>query len=351
MTTRSRRTRTLTASLFVLLLGGLVAVLVQVPLVALGPGPTFDTLGEVNGKPVVSIVGRPTFPTSGHLNLTTVAVTDGLTALTALRFWVDPRRELVPRAAIYPPGKTDEQIEQENTRQFTDSETKAEVAALSYLKQPIKVVVDEMGATAPAASVLLVGDQLLSVDGTLVNSPGEVSELLTRTRPGQQVRIGYRRGDAAPTEGTVTVGARPPSPDGGAPDGPQGFLGIVPGASPIQPDEITISLGDIGGPSAGLAFALAVVDKLTPGELTGGRFVAGSGEIDAGGQVGRIGGIPLKMIAAREAGASVFLVPAGNCAEAGPSAPAGLQLIKVATLADAVDGLTALNQGGAPTGC
>ncbi len=347
----SRRSRTFSIGLFLLFAGGLVAGLVQVPLVALGPGPTFDTLGEVDGKQVVSVVGRPTYPTSGHLNLTTVAVTDDLSALTALRFWVDPRREVVPRAAIYPPGKTDEQIEQENTQQFTDSETRAEVAALSYLKQPIKVVVDHMGAQAPAANVLQVGDQLLSVEGILVNSPAEVSQLLTRTRPGQQVRIGYRRGDAPVTEGVVTVGVRPPGPNGGTPDGPQGFLGIIPGATPVQPDEITISLGDIGGPSAGLAFALAVVDKLTPGELTGGRFVAGSGEIDPSGQVRRIGGIPLKMTAAKEAGATVFLVPADNCAEAAPAAPPGLQLIKVGTLTDAVDGLTALNQGRAPNGC
>jgi PDZ domain-containing protein len=335
--------------LLVLLAVGVLAGTVRVPLVALGPGPTFDTLGAVEGKPVVSVTGRQTYPTTGHLNMTTVAVTDGLTAVTALEFWADPERELVPRAAIYPPGKSDQQVEQENTAQFTDSENDAEVAALSYLREPVKVVVGPLSAGAPAAGVLKEGDQLLSVKGQQVTSPGQVSQILTTTKPGDQIPVSYQRGDAPAMQGTVTVGARPAL--AGRPDGPQGFLGITPEGRPADPNQIVISLGDIGGPSAGLAFALAVIDKLTPDDLTGGRFIAGTGEIGPTGVVGPIGGIPLKMIAARHAGATVFLVPAANCAEAAAKTPAGLQLIKVTALADAVDSLTALKQGRTPPGC
>lgn len=335
--------------LLVVLAVGVLAGTVRVPLVALGPGPTFDTLGAIDGKPVVSVTGRQTYPTTGHLNMTTVAVTDGLTAVTALQFWADPERELVPRAAIYPPGKTDRQVEQENTAQFTDSENDAEVAALSYLHEPVKVVVGPLSAGAPAAGVLKEGDQILSVKGQQVTSPGQVSQILTTTRPGDRIPVSFQRGDAPAMEGTVTVGARPPV--AGRPDGPQGFLGITPQGRPADPNQIVISLGDIGGPSAGLAFALAVIDKLTPGDLTGGRFIAGTGEIGPTGLVGPIGGIPLKMIAARHAGATVFLVPAANCAEAAAKTPLGLQLIKVTALTDAVDSLNALKHGRTPPGC
>jgi PDZ domain-containing protein len=90
---------------------------------------------------------------------------------------------------------------------------------------------------------------------------------------------------------------------------------------------------------------------LTPGALTNNTFVAGTGEIAPAGQVGPIGGIPLKMIRAREAGASVFLVPAENCAEAVQRAPAGLRLVRVGTLADAVHALDAIRAGRQSPGC
>ena len=114
-------------------------------------------------------------------------------------------------------------------------------------------------------------------------------------------------------------------------------LGVIDRAD--VPFKTTIHLQDVGGPSAGLMFALAIVDRLTPGELTAGATVAGTGEIDVKGNVSPIGGIPFKMVAAREAGASTFLVPADNCAEAKAKAPDGLRLIKVDTLATAVRAL------------
>ncbi|MGH3670280.1 MAG: S16 family serine protease, partial [Pseudonocardiaceae bacterium] len=117
------------------------------------------------------------------------------------------------------------------------------------------------------------------------------------------------------------------------------------------PFTTTITLADVGGPSAGLMFALAIVDKLTPGALAGNIFVAGTGTIVPAGQVGSIGGIPLKMISAREAGATVFLVPAGNCAEAVQHVPAGLRLVRVNTLTDAVHALDQLRGGQQPPHC
>jgi Lon-like protease len=331
------RGRTFSVALLLLLAVIVLAGTVQVPLVALSPGPTFDTLGAERGQTVVTVAGRPTYPTSGRLEMTTVGVTDNLKGFDALRAWLDPLEELVPRAAIYPPGKSAQQVEQENTTQFTNSENDAEVAALTYLKQPVKVVVGPLTVNAPAAGVLKHGDQLLSVKGQQVTSPAQVSQILATTRPGDRVAISYQRGDGPVMEGIVTVGSRP--------DGPQGFLGITPEGEPLDPHQIEIKLADIGGPSAGLIFALAVVDKLTPDDLTGGKVVAGTGTIYPTGLVGPIGGITLKMVGARQAGATVFLVPAPNCPEAAAHTPAGLRLVKVSALADAVDALTALNQG------
>lgn len=339
----SRRSQTFTIALFALLVVGLLLGLVPVPLVALGPGPTYNTIGDVGGKPVVTITGRPVFPTTGHLQMTTVGVNDGLRAFNALRAWVDPEEELVPRSAIYPPNKTNEQVQKENTAQFDESENNAEIAALTFLKQPVKVVVGPVSPGAPAGNVLKQGDQLLTVKGTEVTSPEQVRQILTTTRPGDDVVIRYQRGTAAPVEGTVKVGSRP--------DGPQGFLGISPEGRPLDPNQIVISLGDVGGPSAGLLFALAVIDKITPDDLAGGKFIAGTGEIYPTGDVGPIGGIRLKMLGARQDGASDFLVPAANCAEAAAHTPAGLHLIKVATLSDAVSALKAIKAGQPVPGC
>ena len=335
--TTNTRLRTLAIGLLVLLAVLGIAMAVPVPLVALGPGPTFNTLGEVNGKPVVSVTGRPTFATTGRINMTTVQVFDGLTALNALRFWVSGEDELVNRALIFPPGKSNDQVQQENTSQFNDSEEDAKAAALSYLNQPVKVLVGAILPAAPAAGVLKVGDRLLNVKGEDITSAAQVSRILTATRPGDQVPLTFQRGDTPPTQAVVKVGSRD--------DGPQGFLGIVAKGRVFDPNQIVISLADVGGPSAGLAFALAVTDKLTPDDLAGGKFIAGTGEIDSTGRVSPIGGISQKMIAARQEGATVFLTPSANCAEAAANTPDGLKLVKVTMLSDAVDSLMALKQG------
>ncbi len=329
----SRRSQTFMIGLLVLLVAGLVAGAVPVPLVALAPGPTYDTLGTG----VVTVSGRPVYPTTGHLQMTTVNVIDGLKVLSVLKSWLDPHEQLVPRDAIFPPEKTSQQVQQDNTAKFNESENNAEVAALSYLKEPVKVVVGPVDAGAPAAGVLKEGDQLLRVKGQDVTSPEQVRQILTATRPGDEVPVVFQRGDAGAVQGTVKVGSRA--------DGPQGFMGIIPEGRPLDPNQIVINLDDVGGPSAGLLFALAVIDKITPDDLAGGRLIAGTGEIYPTGAIGRIGGIRWKMIGARHDGATVFLVPAGNCDEAAAHAPDGLRLIKVNTLAEAVDSLLALKQG------
>lgn len=335
----SRRTSTLVAAVLLVVVVVGVGTLVRVPFVAMGPGPTYDTLGALDGTEVVAVTGAETYPTAGHLNMTTVAVNDGVTALTALGFWLQSDRRLVPRDSVYPPGRSTEEVDRQNSEQFAASETSAEAAALAELGLPTRATVAEVVPGSAADGVLREGDTIVSVGGIVVSTPEQLAGSLTGTSAGQSVEVVYERDGVRSTVPVVL----------GQGDG-RGMLGVRGGVEPVTGD-ITISLGDVGGPSAGLMFALAVVDKMTPGELNGGRFVAGTGTIDGAGTVGPIGGIPFKMIAAKDAGATVFLVPADNCAEAAANAPDGLQLIRVSTLAGAVDALEGLDSGATVPSC
>ncbi len=327
----------------IVVLGGFGGA-VQVPYVALGPGPTFNTLGEVDGKPVVEVQGRETAPTEGNLNMTTVAVNDGISLFGAIGLWVSGRYALVPRDQIYPPEKTREQVSQENAQDFAESENNAEAAALLYLQVPTKVTVGALTQGSPADGVLAAGDQLLSVNGKPVSTAYETLQALKNTKAGERVSVTYRHDGGPETSATITLAQ-------GSEDEDRGYIGITPDTTPDAPFTIEFNLADIGGPSAGLMFALALVDKLTTGTLNGGKFVAGTGTIDGVGKVGPIGGIPFKMIKAKEAGATTFLVPQANCAEALQRVPEGLELIKVDTLRTAVDALNTVNAGGQPPRC
>ncbi|MGH3909692.1 MAG: YlbL family protein, partial [Pseudonocardiaceae bacterium] len=194
-----------------------------------------------------------------------------------------------------------------------------------------------------ASGKLAAGDRLLTVNGQQVRSAQQVVDLLAASGPGQTAQVGFQRGDTPAQEVAIELRAGP-KPD-------RGYLGIGVGDRPDVDFDVTISLADVGGPSAGLMFALSIVDKLTPGPLAGDTFVAGTGEIRAGGEVGPIGGIPFKMIRAHDEGATVFLVPAGNCDEAVQRAPDGLRLVRVNTLTDAINALDALRAGRQPPGC
>nr|WP_232212997.1 PDZ domain-containing protein [Saccharomonospora saliphila] len=334
----SRRGWTMVVSGVLVLVFALVGAFVRVPYVALGPGPTYNTLGTVDGHEVVSVDGQRSFPADGELRMTTVSLNDDMTLFGALGLWLSGRFALAPRENYFRPGQTDEEVRRQNLRQFRVSQSNAEVAALRRLGHPVQVVVAEVEKNSPADGVLKPGDRLLRVDGREVADSAAVHEALADTRPGQTVSLTVRRDGEGERTVRVTLTNRPDNR-------PQGFVGFQPSDRADVPFEIDIALEDVGGPSAGLMFALAIVDRLTQGDLTGGRHVAGTGEIDAQGNVGEIGGISFKLVAAREAGATSFLVPSGNCDEAVASAPDGLRLIEVGHLDDAVHALEALNSG------
>jgi len=322
---------------------GVLLAAVTVPFVSLGPGPIFNTLGDFDGKPVIEIEGTDVEPTAGELNMTTVSQRDGLTLGQAMTLWLSGREQLLPRDLVYPPDKTRDDIDKANQAEFKSSEDSAEYAALSFLDYPRAVTVETVSDDGPAKDKLRDGDAIDAVNGTPVADVAAFTGLLEHTKPGDDIVVDFRRKNEAPGTVTITLGSND--------DRDYGYVGVGVRDAPWAPFTIDFNLANIGGPSAGLMFSLAVVDKLTPGELNDGRNVAGSGTIDGEGKVGSIGGITHKLAAAREAGATVFLVPADNCAEAVSAKQDGMELVKVETLDSAVEALNTVSAGGEPPRC
>jgi PDZ domain-containing protein len=329
------------------LLGALLTTLLSIgvlaapiPYVVLGPGPTVDTLGTQDGEEIIKVDGRETSTSAGQLRLTTVGVQPSVKLRSAIAGWFSPDRAVVPRELVYPPGQSREQVEERNAEEFTASQTSAETAALRKLGYPVQVVVRTVTAGGPSAGHLQVGDQITSVDGEPVTSANGLTELIRARPSGSALAVGYNRGGVA---GTATVTSR--EQDG------RPRVGIEIEQQQPHPFSLEIDLGDIGGPSAGLMFALGIVDKLDPDDLTGGKVIAGTGTIDDEGNVGPIGGIAQKLVGAKQAGAKVFLVPEANCAEAVSNPQPGLPLLKVGSLDEALTALETLRAGGEPTRC
>jgi Lon-like protease len=326
------------------------ASFVSVPYVILSPGPTLNTLGTLGthsgAKPLIEITGRHTYPTRGNLNLVTVSYQggpqDSFNIFTALQAWLSPHEAVVPEQELFPAGQTQQQVTRQDTQQMASSQQTAQAAALCQLAIKFttvdKIVAVETGM--PATGVLRAGDIITTVDGKPVTCRANAGDMIRARRPGAPVRLTISRGGAPKTVVLKTANAA------GRP-----VVGVNVVESYRFPFQVKINVGDIGGPSAGLMFALGIIDKLTPGDLTDGRFVAGTGEISADGTVSPIGGIQQKIQGARDAGATVFLTPAANCPDTAGAIPPGLRLIKVSTLAGAVHDLKVLSAGGSVPSC
>jgi PDZ domain-containing protein len=318
-----------------------VAAVVSVPYVALTPGPTINTLGKPGGKELIQITGRRTYATTGNLNLVTVSYTGGpgtdFNIFSALRAWLTPNDAVVPASEIYSSGQSQQQVIRQDTQEMLGSQQDATAAALCYLNIGFTTQ-DPISATVkgtPAYGVLRPGDKITAVDGTPIGCHHDVVTMIRDRAPGAPVTLTINRSGAVKTVtlATKNVGNKP-------------VVGVELGSPVYQfPFTVKINLADIGGPSAGLMFALGIVDKITPDSLTGGRFIAGTGEIEPTGVVQPIGGIQQKMAGARAAGATIFLTPAANCASTVGVVPAGLRLVKVNSLADAISDLRAIKAG------
>jgi PDZ domain-containing protein len=351
-----RRTATMLASTLMLIALLCAGVLIPVPYAEMSPGPTVNTLGNHDGEPVLQITGHKTYQAAGHLNMTTVRVTSAdfrMNLVEAVYGWLDPDTKVVPHDTLYPAGTTEEQSSQQNAEEFSQSQESAKVAALKELGIPVTswVIVATVVKDSPAEGRLHAGDVIKAVDGAAVKQPSDVAKLVTKHKAGQNVvftvipakeqAAAEKAHRTATTTQDVTLTTKA-SDDSGP---KRAVVGISAGTDHTFPFTIDIKLADVGGPSAGLMFALGIYDKLTPGDLTGGKFVAGTGTIDDNGTVGPIGGIEMKTIGARDKGAQYFLTPADNCAAAAKDTPSGLTLVKVKTIGDALGALKDIRGG------
>ncbi|HET6481763.1 MAG TPA: PDZ domain-containing protein [Actinoplanes sp.] len=330
------------------ILGALITALLAVgvmaaplPYVVLKPGPTVNTLGSDNGTEVIQVTDAKTTTSAGQLRLTTVNVQSQVELVWAISGWLNHSDAVVPRELIYPPDRTEKQVEQQNAEEWTESQNSAVTVALTKLGYPVLTVVKTVTAGGAAGGVLRKGDVITEVDGVKVTGPAKLTELVRAKPAGTALTLTYQRaGKSATAQVTTRAG------DDGTPR-----LGIEIETKQDAPFKVAIDLDKIGGPSAGLMFTLGIMDKLEPVDLTGGKIIAGTGTIDNEGNVGPIGGIPQKLVGAKKAGARVFLVPKGNCAEALRNSVDGLPMAEVATVDDALTALKTFTGGGTPKPC
>ena len=317
-------------SLGILCIMLVVGASLPVPYVIEQPGPAIDVLGEYEDEQVITISGRTTYPTEGELMMTTVAVDGGpgyrVTPAEVIGAWFRPSRTVMPRELLFPADQTREQTTLQNTVQMTTSQQGAIAVALDELGIEYTSTVFIAGVLegTPADGVLEARDEVLAINGESAENALGYQRLAAATAHGQPVRMRVRRdGEEKDLEVPTEV-------VDGAPK-----MGVTLADGYDFPIDVSISVGHVGGPSAGTMFALAIYDELTPGSLTGGKRIAGTGTIDEQGMVGPIGGIRQKMVGARAAGADYFLAPSDNCNEVVGHVPEDLHVVSVATFDDA----------------
>lgn len=331
------------AALLFVTLAALIAM-VPVPFVTWSPGSTYNLLGDVDGAggavPAITIEGIDTYPASGEVRMATVSVTRPDSALTLpealFSYWL-PSREVMPRDAVYPPGVDASEIQDASVRLMNSSQGTAVVAALRVAGVPVLELpmVISVSPSGPAHEKLKPGDLITAVDNVHVERKDDVLAAIAKQGVGKVVKFDLERDGVAISE---TVTTRASSTNADAP-----VVGITLDAGYKYAPEIGFGIDPaIGGPSAGLPFAMAIYDLLTPDPLLGGRVVAGTGEIDSSGRVMQIGGVQEKIAAAARDGASVFLLPRANCVDA-VETHQGLALVPVENLGDALAALDALN--------
>ncbi|HSL37340.1 MAG TPA: S16 family serine protease, partial [Arthrobacter sp.] len=303
---------------------GITALSLPVPYVVESPGPTFNTLGNDNGQPVISVTGRESFPAQGNLDLTTVYVDGGpngpVTVFEAFSAWLDGAKGVYPEELVFPTGVTKEQSQQESAVAMTTSQENAVASALRELGIAFEQKMQIAGVPEGSASAgkLQENDVVVSVNGKPATALSVVQAELAAGN-GAPVEVVVDR-DGSNVAASIT----PSRTEAG-----RFILGVLLQYQFKFPFDVKISLDKVGGPSAGMMFALGIVDTVTPGDLTGGKHVAGTGTITPEGLVGPIGGISQKMHGARSGGATLFLAPAANCDDVVGHIPDGLQVVRV----------------------
>jgi len=337
----SKRAKRLVGRVLLLvgIVGFLAAIASPAPYVIEMPGPVFNAMGSLDGRKVIIIKGADTYETKDRFDALTVQTRGGPkfppTWVEVFLAMLDNERVVVPMESVYPKGVTQEEKDVITTQMMLDSQRDAIAVALKAqgYKFASHPAVDSLRKKSPADGILKVDDRIISVDGKTAEFYEDISGAVNASA-GKSIEFRIER---AGKEKSVSL--KPLKDTDG-----KYRIGIYVGYRYDFPVNIDVYLGHVSGPSAGLMFSLSILDLMTPGDLSGGNHVAGTGTISPDGQVGEIGGIRLKMIAARNAGAKYFLAPKSNCADIVGHIPKGLIVRAVDTFEDALAVLSDLEQ-------
>ena len=346
---RKRRLIALCSVLSVLILVGLLGFLPTSDYVVESPGPVFNVNGKLKGKDIISVKNTniPTTP----LAMTTVSVQGcddkGITYWQLIKSELTSSDAVVERDSVCPKNISEKTVSQMNAAQMTGSQDSAVVAAWQLTKPDAKFTLTvEQAVTDSAKQAFNKGDKLVSIvdadsKSVQITNYKQLREVLEKLTPGKPIKLTVERGST--TQEVSVVGAKPEdSSRKGA------MLGITLNVNPPTGHEVTYAVENIGGPSAGMIFALDIAQRLEGKNYAGTTPVAGTGTIDLSGNVGPIGGIKQKMLGAKHEGYKVFLAPAANCADVVGNEPKGMTVIPVSTLSEARTAMQRVAAGQAP---
>lgn len=346
---RKRRLIALYSVLSVLILVGLLGFLPTSDYVIESPGPVLNVNGKLEGKDIISVKNTniPTTP----LAMTTVSVQGcddkGINYWHLIKAKLTSSDAVVERDNVCPKNISEKTVSQMNAAQMTVSQDSAVVAAWQLTKPDAKFTLTvEQAVTDSAKQAFNKGDKLVSIvdadsKSVQITSYKQLREVLEKLTPGKPIKLTIERGST--TQEVSVVGAKPEdSSRKGA------MLGITLNVNPPTGHEVTYAVENIGGPSAGMIFALDIAQRLEGKNYAGTTPVAGTGTIDLSGNVGAIGGIKQKMLGAKDEGYKVFLAPAANCADVVGNEPKGMTVIPVSTLSEARTAMQRVAAGQAP---
>jgi PDZ domain-containing protein len=339
---KSRLKRFLSWSLSLLFIGGVAFVTIApTPYLVEQPGPVYNLYATIDGKPVITISGHKTYKTTGSFNMLTVTM-QGNSYKGASWFEIglaklDESKKIINRTDVYPPGWDDAKLNQQSDVMMLDAQANAKAAALNLLDIPYTsyqaiTLVDLQGA---AGKLLKAGDKVITIQGEKVIDLAQIKRLVAETKGKRPVVLEIIRGTKE-----MKVSVTPKLVDN------EWRMGVFVSEVPDFPFSINIQVGNVGGPSGGQMLALSIYDSLTPGSLTGGKDIAGTGTVDPAGNIGAIGGVVQKMFGTVRAGVKWFFVPASNCDEVVGNIPDELQVVKVSTLQDSLAALKVISSGG-----
>lgn len=362
-----------------------------VPYLIASPGISMDTLGEQDGESIIQVDGRENFEhDEADLSMVTVQYSGGpgqqVSLLAAIGAWLRPSQAVLPEEAVFPPGSTVEEVTESQSLQMDSSQRLAVGAALDQLDIDYDEfpLVAEVLPDMPATDELEPGDVVTAVDGTEVGTQAEVVELVTDREPGQSVDLTVLRDEdevdsvdevdvsageqieltvdtVAPDEGANSEpdGGQDPETDDVEDTEPGAQVGILVESKMDFPFEVDISVGDIGGPSAGMMFSLGIMNRLSEEDLTGGHSIAGSGTVqpvvadednpqEREWEVGAVSGVAQKMLSAERQGAEYFFVAEGSCPQTEESAAEEIRVVPVETMSGAMSALESIRAGDDP---